>query len=158
MVTFKVVATGNNLKYQWQYRTKYDSTWANCGTAGNQSPEFTVELTSGRNNVGISYQCVITDASGATLTTDEVTMKVSQIIIDEVVYKKVSDTRAIVIGYNGSSANVVVQEIVEGATVAEIGESAFEGNTTLVSIDLPDTIEIIGKRAFANCINLSSMY
>ena len=38
--------------------------------------------------------------------------------------------------------------------VVEIGAQAFEGNTKLKSVTLPATIEIIGRRAFAECKNL----
>jgi hypothetical protein len=66
-------------------------------------------------------------------------------------------TGVIVKKYSGTAASVVVPAVVEGLPVVEIGASAFEGNTELVAIDLPDTIEVIGARAFANCTNLSSM-
>ena len=60
--------------------------------------------------------------------------------------------------YNGSASSVVIPEQVMGLTVVRIGDSAFEGNTTLTSIDLPDTIQVIGQRAFAGCTNLSDMH
>ena len=41
--------------------------------------------------------------------------------------------------------------------VTKIGNSAFEGHTEIVSIDLPDSIQIIGQKAFMNCTNLSRM-
>ena len=63
----------------------------------------------------------------------------------------------VVVGYEGTNSSFVVKAEVNGVAVTKIGESAFEGNTNLVSIDLPDTITVIGKRAFANCSNLSKM-
>ena len=60
-------------------------------------------------------------------------------------------------GYAGTDSELVIPETVEGYTVTAIGESAFDGNQYLVSIDLPDTITIIGKRAFAGCTKLSRM-
>jgi hypothetical protein len=59
--------------------------------------------------------------------------------------------------YDGSAASVTIPQTVEGYTVTAIGEGAFEGNTALVSIDLPDTIEVIGARAFKNCTSLTTM-
>lgn len=55
-----------------------------------------------------------------------------------------------VTGYIGSADSITVQETVNGKTVTVIGESAFENNQTIKSIDLPDSIEVIKKRAFAN--------
>ena len=63
----------------------------------------------------------------------------------------------IITGYIGNDSEVVVPLTIEEMDVIAIGEKVFEGNTELVSINLPDTIETIGKRAFADCTNLSSM-
>ena len=82
----------------------------------------------------------------------------SQIIENEIVYEVLADNTLIVVDYLGSATEVVVPEIVEGKTVTEIGESAFEDTISLEKIDLPDTILVIGKRAFKGCSNLSSMY
>lgn len=59
--------------------------------------------------------------------------------------------------YNGSAATLEIPETVEQKTVTEVGAEAFAGNKTLTSIDLPDSITVIGKRAFADCTNLSQM-
>ena len=75
----------------------------------------------------------------------------------EVVYYQTSENAVKVKQYLGSAATVTIPETVVGYNITAIGESAFEGNTTLTSIDLPDTIEVIGKRAFANCTSLSEM-
>jgi len=52
---------------------------------------------------------------------------------------------------------LTIPEIVNGMTVTKIGDDAFAGNTTITSIDLPDTITIIGKRAFKGCTLLCEM-
>jgi len=92
---------------------------------------------------------------------DTVAVKVTKplIIIDGVSYRIINETMTLkVVSYEGSSASLVIpQSPVSGYTVTEIGEGAFENNTTLVSIDLPDTITIIGKCAFKNCTNLREM-
>ena len=64
---------------------------------------------------------------------------------------------AIVKSYLQDAATVTVPDTYADIPVTKIGDSAFEGKTGLTTITLPDTIEIIGKRAFANCTNLSSM-
>ena len=76
--------------------------------------------------------------------------------IDGVVYTEVEGGIEITL-YKGDSAEVVIPETIEGMTVVRVGASAFEGNTNITYIDLPDTIEVIGARAFADCINLSTM-
>jgi hypothetical protein len=69
--------------------------------------------------------------------------------------------------YTGPGGNVTVPGYIEGYPVVEIGERAFgtspfgftEGpvNPTLRSVVLPNTIKKIGKAAFSNCINLTSI-
>ena len=56
--------------------------------------------------------------------------------------------------YNGTASTLTVPNTVAGLPVVEIGAQAFEGNTKLKSVTLPATIEIIGRRAFAECKNL----
>ena len=64
---------------------------------------------------------------------------------------------AVVNAYTGDEASVVVPATINGLAVVEIGEGAFAGNTALTTIDLPDSVTVIGARAFANCTNLVSM-
>ena len=63
-------------------------------------------------------------------------------------------TGIVVVKYNGTAATLTVPSTVAGLPVVEIGAQAFEGNTKLKSVTLPATIEIIGRRAFAECKNL----
>ena len=93
---------------------------------------------------------VISDAVKHTLATDE-------IIVDNITYEIITETTCRVTSCANNFASITIPETVEGMTVVEIGPSAFEGNSNLTSIDLPDTITIIGKRAFAGCTNLSRM-
>ena len=63
-------------------------------------------------------------------------------------------TGIVVVKYNGTASTLTVPNTVAGLPVVEIGAQAFEGNTKLKSVILPVTIEIIGRRAFAECKNL----
>ena len=63
-------------------------------------------------------------------------------------------TGIVVVKYNGTASTLTVPSTVAGLPVVEIGAQAFEGNTKLKSVTLPATIEIIGRRAFAECKNL----
>jgi hypothetical protein len=89
--------------------------------------------------------------------------EVRSVYIDEAAaflfdFETTSDGTGIIIkGYNGASANVVVPATLGGKPIVEIAARAFENNTTLVSIDLPDSIRVIGERAFAGCTNLREM-
>ncbi len=72
--TFKVVASGSGLSYQWQYLAPGGSTWSNSPATGNKTATLTVPVTSGRN--GYKYRCVVKNSSG-TVTSSAATLTVS---------------------------------------------------------------------------------
>lgn len=53
--------------------------------------------------------------------------------------------------------NLVIPEYIEGAKVIEIRPNAFEGCLNLTGIDIPENVDIIGSRAFADCFSLKSV-
>ena len=68
IIEMEIVATGTNLKYQWQYKPSWASTWSNFENADTALVQK--EAQAGWN--GWSVRCVITDAFGNTVTSDEV--------------------------------------------------------------------------------------
>ena len=148
-----VVATGA-VKYQWQNSLNGED-WSNSGISGFNTETLSVPVTEAR--YGYLWRCVLTGATGEELITDAVMIERPAIELDGVTYERIDDATVRVVSYAGEAASVTIPEIVEGMTVTEIGEGAFENNAALVSIDLPDTITKIGKRAFKNCTGLSEM-
>ncbi len=71
--TFKVVATGTGLTYQWQSRSSGGS-WGNTGMTGNKTAALTVNATMGLN--GVQFRCVVKDKYGATATSNAATLTV----------------------------------------------------------------------------------
>lgn len=59
--------------------------------------------------------------------------------------------------YIGSDAHVRIPSEIDGSPVSAIGPEAFAGSGILESVDLPETLETIGARAFANCPRLRSV-
>lgn len=59
--------------------------------------------------------------------------------------------------YNGAGGDVVIPQEINGVTITAVGASAFEGNTTITSVMIPDTITSIGGSAFKGCTALSSV-
>ena len=152
--SFTVKAEGTGLSYQWQFSTDGKS-WSNTKMTGFDTDTLKVQALAYRNNY--YYRCVIKDVQGGSVTSEAGQLLIqSDIVIDDVVYAEINGGMEVV-KYNGSSATLTIPESVNGKTVIRIGASAFEGNTTLTSIDLPDTIQVIGERAFANCTNLAEM-
>ena len=58
--TFKVVATGSNLSYQWQYKRAGASSW----TDWSGKTSATLKVTGGSNNNGCKYRCVVSNPVG----------------------------------------------------------------------------------------------
>ena len=70
---FSVLARGESLKYQWQVLKS--GKWANCSiNDGAKTPTLSLEAKSSRN--GLIYRCVLTDAKGKQITSDEVALSV----------------------------------------------------------------------------------
>ena len=59
--TFKVVATGNALSYQWQYKKPGSSTWTNVSSNGTSA---TYSLTTKASHNGYVYRCVVSNKAG----------------------------------------------------------------------------------------------
>ena len=59
--------------------------------------------------------------------------------------------------YKGTEANLVIPETYNGFPVTEIDENAFLGNKKLVSVVIPDSVEIVGNSAFKNCQRLETV-
>ena len=71
---FSVQAVGNELTYQWQL--KKGSSWANLTAGGATTSTMTIKVDDSKN--GKVYRCVITDAAGAEIVTDSVSITVKQ--------------------------------------------------------------------------------
>ncbi len=154
--TFKVEVDGTVTAYQWQVKTSDTADWTNTKLAGSGYDTDTLRIyaTTARN--GFRYRCVVT-GGGTTLTSKDALLTAKVIYeIDNVIYEEI-DGVLCVTGYTGTMSSYTVLAEIDGKMVTKIGDSAFEDNTNLESIDLPDTITVIGKRAFAGCTNLREM-
>ena len=66
----------------------------------------------------------------------------------------VVDGKATITKYNGAGGSVVIPETINGATVTEIGESAFRGLTAVTEVVIPDSVLVIKKEAFRDCTGI----
>lgn len=71
--TFKVVATGTGLKYQWQ--TYSSGAWKNSSLPGSTTNTLSVDITKSRD--GYKFRCVVTDAGNKSATSNSATLKVA---------------------------------------------------------------------------------
>ena len=103
-----------------------------------------------------------------TATSDEVTVKVGDEVDDEnghYTFKLVDDKNAYLVATSYEKTVTAVEKVpatIRGRTVVRIGaadatEGVFQGFTALTSIELPNTIEVIGQNAFNGCTKLATM-
>lgn len=67
------------------------------------------------------------------------------------------DSKGHVTAYSGTESVLTVPDTISGITVTGIGESAFENNTRICKITLPETCTYIDNYAFKNCSNLNTI-
>ena len=59
--------------------------------------------------------------------------------------------------YTGKESTVILPSTINSWPVTKIGEAAFQDNTTITSVTIPDSVTEIGANAFAGCTNLTSV-
>ena len=62
-----------------------------------------------------------------------------------------------IMGYKGTSADVIIPKKIDGCEVTSIGSKAFSTNETIGAIHIPDTVTDIGAYAFYKCPNLTAI-
>lgn len=68
---------------------------------------------------------------------------------------KVFNGKATITKYNSTTESlVVVPSKIDGYVVNEIGLSAFQNHNEIITIQLPDSLQIIGNGAFEGCTNM----
>lgn len=65
---------------------------------------------------------------------------------------------AVLTGYLGSDANVVVPDMLGGYPVLRLSYGLFHNNTTVESVTLPDCLQYMDGGAFYACDNLKAVY
>jgi len=72
---------------------------------------------------------------------------------------RVNEGNITITGYKGNARNIIIPERINGLPVTAIGDEAFAGHndvrtsmyiSNLNSVIIPDTVKIIGKKAFRN--------
>lgn len=61
-----------------------------------------------------------------------------------------------IVRYTGTAESVVIPDAIDGVTITAIG-NAFSNNETMKTVEIPDTVEVIGKNAFFRCDSLETV-
>ena len=69
----------------------------------------------------------------------------------------ISGMSATITSYLGSDVNLIIPETFDEHTVTAIASNAFENNTSIKTISIPDTVTQIGTYAFKGCTGLTEV-
>ena len=105
MATFKVIAEGSGLKYQWQVFK--NGSWTNCSVNdGAKTDTLSLEIKSSRD--GLKYHCIVTDKTGASVTSNAATLTMKNPLV--LVNSPVTE----IIAYRGTYVNFTVEAYGDG--------------------------------------------
>ena len=97
----------------------------------------------------------VTPAETQTVITT--TMSVKETPLSDFEYEENMNGGITITKYTGKDADVVIPATISNKKVTEIGKGAFAWNKIVVSIKMPDTVIIIGNRAFWECLSLTEV-
>lgn len=92
-----------------------------------------------------------------TKTTEDVTIHAVYTAATDGLQYTLEDDHYVVSGYEGSTSEVIIPDMIAAIPVTTIGSLAFAGNSLLTSIVLPDSITKIEDRAFYEAGNLAAI-
>ncbi|MBO5192390.1 MAG: leucine-rich repeat protein [Bacteroides sp.] len=71
-------------------------------------------------------------------------------VTEDFAYTILDDGTIEITAYTGTKTSLSVPDSINGYTVSRIGEFAFNGNSTILTINIPSTVKSIGAYAFAD--------
>jgi choice-of-anchor C domain-containing protein len=147
--TLTVTASGSEpLSYQWYLGNSGDTTTP----VGTNSASFTTPALTNST----SYWVKVTNAVNPSgVNSDTATITVVSPVSD---FTWASDGSKITItGYTGPGGAVIIPVAIEGLSVTTIGAYAFQNQSTITSVTLPNSLTSIGNFAFESCTGLPSI-
>lgn len=70
----------------------------------------------------------------------------------------ITNGNAVITGYYGPDAEVIIPDYLEGAKVTGIAAAAFARNNIIQYVRIPDGVKYIEKFAFLDCVSLKEVY
>lgn len=101
------------------------------------------------NNDVLGYSC-------PSLVTDDYTAQFIP-VKDDLFAEPIPKKTVTITKYTGTESTVILPSTISIWPVTKIGEDAFQDNTTITSVTIPDSVTEIGANAFAGCTNLTSV-
>ncbi len=108
------------------------------GLPMSKTPDVTVSLTRADASAAIQEKSVLATAAS------------------QLTYSTV-DSHIVVKGYTGTSSSLVIPASIDGKPVTEIAAQAFFRNKKITSVYLPESVMVIGTKAFGECDSLTAI-
>ncbi len=143
-VSFKIVAEGEGLTYQWQLSASNGERWANTSLPGNNTSELAFAAPATYN--GRLYRCVVTDAKGNTVTSEAAKLTIGS--VDQPILITYQPKDVTVAAGSATSFNVAAQG--EGLTYQwQVSSSNGErwGNTSLAGAKT-QTLQLVAPATY----------
>lgn len=117
---FRIAATGNNVRYQWQYKTAESNDWTNCNAAGSTTPELRFPI-AGKQNDQMEFRCVVAD-SGNTVISQTARLSV------------INDVKKYTVTFDSQGGTLVeaITNIVENTKVVSLPKPPVRENFTFI--------------------------
>ncbi len=91
------------------------------------------------------------------MTPQEGNVKAASKIGEEYSYAELEDGTLEIMSYFGNDTELVVPTEIDGKRVTRIGHRAFNGCSSLRSIELPESVTSVGRSVFSECSNLKEI-
>ena len=130
IVSFKVVAEGLGLKYQWQTSSSNGAKWGNTSLSGNNTALLSFSAPATYD--GRLYRCVITDAKGNTVVSEAAKLSIGEATGDPIIINAQPKDATVAAG---NATAFIVEAEGEGLTYQwQVSSSNGErwGNTNLL--------------------------
>ena len=98
------------------------------------------------------------EETGETNELEEALSESAEMTEGDFSYVIVNNSYARITRYSGSATSVQIPSTIGGYAVQVIGARAFQGNTVLESVELPDGLTTIYAYAFENCTGITSIH
>ena len=72
-------------------------------------------------------------------------------------YEEIDANTLTITAYNGSAANITVPMEIGGLETKTLSENAFLNKVSVVSVNIPNTVDTIGENCFSGCANISKI-
>jgi hypothetical protein len=164
------IKAGNYTKKQGEENPEFTLTYEgfkNNETEAVLSTKPTVTCEATKDSPAGEYEVKVSDAEA---TNYEMTYSNGKLTIIEAftvngISYTIGDNNTVALDYAGNiEGSIEIPEVVQNSndgqnyTVTAIGKRAFENQTGLTSVSIPNTITSIGKKAFKGCNALADIY